>query len=78
MADISFDDLIKAAQKLTPQQKQQLILSLHDDFEDFEPTREQLIAELDALRAAGAFDGVESLRDAYATPALEHVTDDQL
>jgi hypothetical protein len=30
----------------------------------------KLFAELDALRAAGAFDHVDSLRDQYPSPAL--------
>ena len=41
-------------------------------------TRQQLIAELDALRAAGAFDHVDSLRDQYPSPALNGVSDQQL
>jgi hypothetical protein len=42
------------------------------------PTREDLIAELEALRAAGAFNNVESLRNKYANPALDALTDEQL
>ncbi|MEW6578262.1 MAG: hypothetical protein AB1435_03605 [Chloroflexota bacterium] len=39
-------------------------------------TREVLLAELEHLRAAGAFEGVESLRNKYAEPLLELDDDD--
>lgn len=41
-------------------------------------TRQQLIAELDSLRAAGAFDHVDSLRDQYPSAALHGVSDQQV
>jgi hypothetical protein len=43
-----------------------------------DPMRAQLIAELEALRAAGAFEHVSSLRNQYPAPALENVSDEQL
>jgi hypothetical protein len=42
------------------------------------PTREELIAELEFLRAVGAFDDAESLRNKYANPAAPDWTDEQL
>jgi hypothetical protein len=35
-----------------------------------------VIAELDALRATGAFDNLASLRNKYANPALNDLSDE--
>ena len=78
MADITFEEILQAAQKLNPQQKALLAQSLDIPPLDMGPTREELIAELEALRAAGAFDNVESLRNKYANPALDALTDEQI
>jgi hypothetical protein len=78
MADITFEEILQAAQKLNPQQKALLAQSLDILPLDMGPTREDLIAELEALRAAGAFNNVESLRNKYANPALDALTDEQL
>lgn len=66
MADITFEELMEAVQKLSPQQKAVLAQSLAEPPMDKGPTREELIAELDALVAAGAFEHEESLRNRYA------------
>jgi hypothetical protein len=76
--EITFEEILQAAQKLNPQQKALLAQSLEIPPLDMGPTREELIAELEALRAAGAFDHVESLRNKYANPALDALTDAQL
>lgn len=78
MVDITFAEIMQAAQKLNPEQKALLVQSLEMPSLDMGPTREQLIAELDSLRAAGAFDQVESLLNKYANPALDDLTDEQL
>jgi hypothetical protein len=78
MADMTFEEILQAARKLSLQQKALLIQSLDIPSLDMGPTREALIAELDALRAAGAFDNVESLRNKYANPAVDDLTDEQL
>lgn len=78
MAEMTFEEILEAAQKLTPQQKALLAQSLELPPPDLGPTREQLIAELEALRAAGAFEGTASLRNKYANPALADMTDEQL
>jgi hypothetical protein len=78
MADITFEEILQAVQKLNPQQKALLAQSLDMPPLDMGPTRAELIAELESLRAAGAFDQVESLRNKYANPALEALTDEQL
>lgn len=78
MADITFEEILQAAQKLNPQQKAMLAQSLKITPLDVGPTREELIAELEVLRSVGAFDNVESLRNKYANPALDALTDEQL
>lgn len=78
MADITFDEIVQAARKLSPQQKSLLARSLELPPLDIGPTREDLIAELEMLRESGAFDNVESLRNKYANPALSDLTDEQL
>jgi hypothetical protein len=42
------------------------------------PTREKLIAEMEALRVAGVFEQVESLRNKFANPALDDLSDEEL
>lgn len=76
--DITFDDIMQAVQKLSPQQKLLLAQSLEIPPLDIGPTREALIAELDALCITGAFEQVQSLRNKYANPALNQLTDEQL
>jgi hypothetical protein len=78
MADLTFEEIMEVVQKLTPQQKALLAESLEALPLDMGPTREELIAELTSLRAAGAFNHVESLRNKYANPALADLTDEQL
>ncbi len=41
-----------------------------------EPTREELIQELDALRAAGAFKNVDSLYGKYANPDAAEISEE--
>ena len=77
MADMTFVEIVEAAQKLTPPQKAALIQTLQADTETISLTREQAIAELEALRAAGAFDHAESLAGKYARPGVE-VSEDEL
>lgn len=79
MAAMTFQQLVQAAQKLKPEQKAALVQSLRPSLpdEDAPLTREQALAELEALRAAGAFERVESLRDRYAHPG-QAVGDEEL
>jgi len=77
MADITFDDIVHAVQNLTPEQKRILKQTLDASLADIEPTRENLLAEHARLRAAGAFDHVESLRNYYA-PTSSDLNDEQL
>jgi hypothetical protein len=78
MADITFEQLMQAVQKLTAQQKALLAQSLHETSVDLTPSREELLGELEALRKLGAFKHVESLRNQYANPAVDDLTDEQL
>ncbi|MBZ0316621.1 MAG: hypothetical protein K8L91_09395 [Anaerolineae bacterium] len=78
MTHITFETIVQAVHELTPAQKMALIFSLQREMtQEVELTREQALAELEALRAAGAFDQVESLRGKYANPNIE-ITDDEL
>jgi hypothetical protein len=63
VADLTFEEIVEAAQKLTDDQKALFVRRL----EFTHITREILIAEMDLLRATGAFNHVESLRNKYAT-----------
>lgn len=78
MANISFQEIVQAARQLSPEQQAMLVLSLQLDAPEEEFTREQAIAELNALRAAGAFENVESLYGKYANPNVPDVSDEEL
>ena len=73
MADMTFEEIVQAAQKLTPEQKAALARTLqrHDDPAQGELTRDMLIATLEARRASGAFKNVETTRNKYARPELD-------
>jgi hypothetical protein len=69
MAAISLDQIMQLADQLSQAEQVKLLLFLQHNLQAASPvTREQLLAEMDLLRAAGAFDGVESLRNRYADP----------
>ncbi len=78
MIDMTFEQVVKAVRRFRPEQKAALIKTLQEEPVPSSPTRQELIAELDALRAAGAYDRVDSLRNQYASPALQQVSDRQL
>jgi hypothetical protein len=77
MVDLTFEEIVQSAQKLTPPQKAALVHTLNMVEEDNQLTREQALAELEALRAAGAFDHVESLAGKYARSGID-ISDDSL
>ena len=77
MATLSFQELVAAASKLPPAQKAALVQTLQASSQ-LRPTRDELIAELEALRAAGAFEQVESLRNKFDNPASSALSDDEL
>lgn len=79
MVDMTFEQVLKAALSLRPEQKAVLVKTLQvAPVTPADPTRAQLIAELEALRAAGAFAHVSSLRNQYPAPSLKSVNDNQL
>jgi len=75
---LTFEQVVRAVHRWRPEQKTALLKALQHEQAAPELTREQLIAELNALRAAGAFDQTVSLRDQYPSPALDGVSDQQL
>lgn len=75
---LTFEQVVRAVHRWRPEQKAALLTTLQHEQAAPELTREQLIAELNALRAAGAFDHTVSLRDQYPNPALDGVSDQQL
>lgn len=77
MADLTFDEILQAAQKLTPEQKAVLVETLKAP-ETPGLTREKVLAEFERRQAAGLFKNAESLRNKYYNPALEDLTDEQL
>ena len=78
MTNLTFEEILEAARQLSPRQKALLVQELELLPIDMGPTRDELIVELEALRNAGAFDNVESLRNKYANPTLDALTDEQL
>jgi hypothetical protein len=77
MATLTFAEIVAAASKLSPGQKAALAHTLQVSA-NRSPTRKELIAELEVLRAAGAFEDVQSLRDKFANPALDNISDEDL
>ena len=76
---MTFEQVLTAALALRPEQKAALVKTLQvAPGPSADPPRAQLIAELEALRAAGAFEHVTSLRNRYPAPALKYVSDQQL
>jgi len=77
--EMTFEQVLKAALSLRPEQKAVLVKTRQvTPSASADPTRAQLIAELEALRAAGAFKHVTSLRNPYPTPSLKTVNNKQL
>jgi hypothetical protein len=79
MIDVTFEELVQAARKLSPEYKSALIQTLQTEIitSPVQLTRERAIAELEARRAAGLFDTVESLYGKYARPDLD-ISDEEL
>ena len=73
MANVTLDKVIQMAEELSPQDRGVLFLHLKRDEEVVRRayTREAILAEHERLKAAGAFDHVESLANRYARPELD-------
>jgi hypothetical protein len=79
MIDMTYEQIVKAVHELRPEQKAALVQTIEmDSWLGGDVTRSQLIAESEALRAVGAFERVDSLRNRFASRALTYVTDHQL
>jgi len=79
VVEMTFEQVVKVARQLRPEQKAALVKTLQvAPGPSADPTRAQLIAELEALRAAGAFEHVISLRNQFPAPSLKYVSDQQL
>jgi hypothetical protein len=81
MGEVVFEQVLKLAQQLLPVERIALakhLLAKSESVEVVSLTRESVIAELERRRAAGLFEHVESLRNKYANPALDDLTNEQL
>ncbi len=76
MGAVTLEQIVRLAEQLTVRERTALIQRLQATLPN-RITRETLLAELEQLKAEGAFEGVESLRNKYADPLLE-LTDDEL
>jgi hypothetical protein len=79
MTEMNLDDVFRAAMKLPPDQ-QDVLLSRLQTLRSRPPrmTREQVLAEFERRKAAGAFDRVESMRNVLVNPAVNDLTDEEL
>ncbi len=79
MVALSLEAIVEAAQQLSPEEKTALIYVLQRDVaaHSVPLTRERIVAELAALREAGAFTSVESLAGKYVRPDID-VSDAEL
>ncbi len=69
--DTTFDQVLQAAKQLTPEEQAALIAHLQSgsaasSAERGALLRQQLLAEFEKRKAAGAFDNLESLKGKYA------------
>jgi hypothetical protein len=73
MTKLTLKELVAAAQELPAAQKAALVYHLQqrDSGQENGLTREQALAELEALRATGAFDQTESLLGKYAPSGVD-------
>ncbi len=69
MADMTFDDILEAAAKLHPSEKQRLADALRSD-----TLRDEIIMETEGLRQSGAFAKAQSLYGKYKRPDMPNVT----
>lgn len=80
MADVTFEQVLELAEQLTSEERARLVERLQATLplqQTGPVTREQLLAEFERKKAAGAFDNLESLRGKYANPDLD-VSEEEL
>jgi hypothetical protein len=70
---MTFDQILRAAEGLTPNEQAALIAYLQSraTASSGGVTRESVLAEFERRKAAGAFDKAESLKGKFAHPALD-------
>jgi hypothetical protein len=83
MSTISFDQALRAARQLTPVEQDELMAHLRGrnepaPSEHDEQLRAHILAEFERRKATGAFENAAILRNKYANPALEAMSDEQL
>jgi hypothetical protein len=75
MANMTFDEIRRAAEQLSTEEQAALIDYLLQrnklTYQNPPVTRESLLAEFERRKASGAFENVESLRGKFADPALD-------
>lgn len=81
--NLSFGQVVRAAQRLKPEEKAALVMVLqssvvHHPVAQGPVTRESLLAEFAARRTAGAFETTVSAKDLYPASSLEYVSDEEL
>jgi len=80
MADMSFEEVLEKAEQLTSEERLRLVKELQAKLPpplDYGITREQLAAEMDELRASGAFEKAESLYGKFSNPKVD-VSDEEV
>jgi hypothetical protein len=79
MDTVTLEQVIHLADQLSDSERNALLQHLQSTIVSARPrvTRELLLAELEQLRAAGAFNNVESLRNKYANPEIT-LSDEEL
>ncbi|MBX3084133.1 MAG: hypothetical protein KF716_21035 [Anaerolineae bacterium] len=80
MADLTFDEIVREAQKLTPEQKAVLVPKLQVELAAERPrlTRERALAEWDAMRTSGESIDTDPLPNQFATSAMIEVSQEEL
>lgn len=77
---VSFDEVMQLAEQLSQAEQDLLVHQLmmrQMQRHTYNPTRDELINELNVLRLSGAFKNVESLYGKYANPDISEVSEDE-
>jgi hypothetical protein len=74
MSDVTLEQVLELADQLSAEERAALVEHIQASLvikPDYGVTGEQLLRELEDLRASGAFEHVESLRGKYANPNVD-------
>lgn len=72
--NVTLEQVYELAEQLTPEERELLVERIQATLPlplDYGVTSEELLAEMNALRIAGAFDNVESLYGKYVNPNID-------